>query len=175
MHRFDQRKDSRGYLYDARVTLGPRKKIKDAWISGKFYEENAASRICLYNINDATRPCSEWSDQGYMHGTFFDGPDLWVLVRVPAGKNEISLYFNQPLSNDISRYDRDYLIEARSVESRLPQEVLIQRNGKKSENIVNLELTRIMSLSVRSVRDAGISGIMEYIKIFIRTGPDSIF
>lgn len=70
MHRFDQRKDSRGYLYDARVTLGPRKKIKDAWISGKFYEENAASRICLYNINDATRPCSEWSDQGYMHGTF---------------------------------------------------------------------------------------------------------
>lgn len=162
MHRFDQRKDSRGYLYDARVTLGPRKKIKDAWISGKFYEENAASRICLYNINDATRPCSEWSDQGYMHDTFFDGPDLWVLVRVPAGKNEISLYFNQPLSNDISRYDRDYLIEARFVESRLPQEVLIQRNGKKSENIVNLELTRIMSLPVMvrtRCRDFGNNGV----------------
>ena len=162
MHRFDQRKDFRGYLYDARVTLGPRKKIKDAWISGKFYEENAASRICLYNINDATRPCSEWSDQGYMHGTFFDGPDLWVLVRVPAGKNEISLYFNQPLSNDISRYDRDYLIEARFVESRLPQEVLIQRNGKKSENIVNLELTRIMSLPVMvrtRCRDFGNNGV----------------
>ena len=71
-------------------------------------------------------------------------------------------FAHQPLSNDISRYDRDYLIEARFVESRLPQEVLIQRNGKKSENIVNLELTRIMSLPVMvrtRCRDFGNNGV----------------
>lgn len=165
MHRFDQRKDSQGHLYDARVTLGPRKKIKDAWISKKFYEENAPSRICLYNINDATRPCSEWSDQSYLHGSFFNGPDLWVIVRVPAGKNEISLYFSQPVSTDISRYDRDYLIEARFVESRLPQDVLIRGNavnGKPSEKLVDVELARVMSLPVGArtrCRDFGNNGV----------------
>lgn len=178
IHRFDQRKDARGHLYDARVTLGPRKKIKDAWISEKFYEENAASRICLYNINDATRPCSEWSDQSYLHGTFFDGPDLWVIVRVPAGKNEISLYFNQPISDGISCYDRDYLIEARFVELRLPQEVLIRGNdvnGKPSEKMVDVELARIMSLPVAvrtRCRDFGNNGVY---KIFYTDRPGLYF
>lgn len=165
MHRFDQRKDSRGHLYDARVTLGPRKKIKDAWISGKFHEENTSSRICLYNINDATRPCSEWSDQGYLHGTFFNGPDLWVIVRVPSGKNEISLYFNQPNSESVSLYDRDYLIEARFSDSRLPQNVLIRgecANDKLPGTDVDLELRRMMSFPVSArtrCRDFGRSGV----------------
>lgn len=165
MQRFDQGRDSRGYLYDATVTLGPRKRVKNAWISGKVHEENAPSRICLYNINDATRPYSEWSDERYLHGAFFDGPDLWVIVRVPSGKNEISLYFNQLMSSDISRDDRDYLIEARFAESRLPQDVLIGGNavhGKPSGTLVDRELARIMALPVAArtrCRDFGNNGV----------------
>lgn len=165
IHRFDKKRDAQGYLYDARVVLGPRKKIKNVWLTGNFHEENESSRTCLYNIDDATRPDSEWSDQSYVHGSFFDGPDLWVIVRVPSGKNEISLYFNQPGSRNISRYDRDYLVEARFVESRLPQDVLTigkDANGKPSENLVDMELTRAMSLPVAArtrCRDFGNNGV----------------
>lgn len=178
MHRFDRRKDSRGHFYDARVTLGPRKKVKDVWISGKLHEENTSSRIDLYNINDATRPCSEWSDQGYLHGASFNGPDLWVIVRVPAGENEISLYFNHPNSESVSRYDRDYLIEARFSDSRLPQNVLIGGEYASNElpgTAVDLELSRMMSVPVFArtrCRDFGRSGVY---KIFYTDRPGFYF
>lgn len=165
--RFNYEKGGKKGVYSARGLVVFGNKIEKTRPVKKYYGDHGESRTLLYDIDNATRPVAEWSsDEVGWHDAVSNGADLWAVVRVPEGKQEISLYFNQPGPDQVMRYDRDYLIEVRYVEFRLPKENFIWRNyfkgSKIPEDEMNKELNRILSLPVLArarSRDFGHSGV----------------
>jgi hypothetical protein len=65
----------------------------------------------LYDPMVGCRREAEWDDHGETYSQDYEGTDLWLTVKVPAGVYRISLYFfNKDGHTGSNRY-RDYLIE----------------------------------------------------------------
>jgi sugar lactone lactonase YvrE len=65
----------------------------------------------LYDPFLGYRRQAEWDDHGEAYPLTHEGPDIWIMVRVPPGLHRISLYFfNKDGHEDANRL-RDYTIE----------------------------------------------------------------
>ena len=112
------------YDYHVVGTLGPHHKAQDSlrhWVH--WIKANDNQRV-LYTPISALRRQAEWDDHGETYPRGFDGPDVWSIVDAPEGSHKISLYFyNKDGQGGKNRF-RDYLIEIRRCESKLPDKVL---------------------------------------------------
>lgn len=68
----------------------------------------------LYNPVLGYRREAEWDDHGEAYPMSYEGPDVWVTVRVPEGPHRVTLYFfNKDGHQDNNRF-RDYLLELKA-------------------------------------------------------------
>lgn len=89
------------------------------------------NRNVLYCPESTTRTEAEWDDQGEIYPMAFDGPDVWALVELPEGSWALSLYFFNPNGHEKANALRDYLVEIRSFQSKLPHAVLFHNRTPK--------------------------------------------
>ncbi len=105
--------------YSVKGFLGPHHTPDDSlrhWIHWIV----SPTRRSLYRPNSGVRTQAEWDDHGEAYPLAFEGPDLWVAVRVPAGDHVISLYFmNKDGEGGMNRV-RDYKIEVHALD--VPQD-----------------------------------------------------
>ena len=74
----------------------------------------------LYDPILGYRRQAEWDDHGEAYPATTEGPDLWVMMQIPAGAHKLSFYFfNKDGHTGENRY-RDYLLELRTVNETLP-------------------------------------------------------
>jgi hypothetical protein len=110
--------------YNIAGMIGPHFNGDDAlrhWIHW-IKTENPRS---LYSPTIAIRCQAEWDDHGEAYPASFDGPDVWSVVKVPAGTQRLSLYFFNKDGHDGRNRCRDYLLEVRNYDSRLPEKLVL--------------------------------------------------
>ena len=103
------------YYIDGKI--GPHKKE----VGGKYKQldrmclwlhwENTQQRRCLYVPLMGNRIQASWNDDGEVYPLTFEGPDLWVLIKIAQGVHQVDLYFVNPNGHDTQTRYRDYLIE----------------------------------------------------------------
>jgi hypothetical protein len=104
---------------------GPNAKTGEAlrhWIHWMWANQNTD---VLYSPEIGGRREAEWDDHGEDYPMSFDGPDVWCVVKVPAGIHAVSLYFYNPNGLESLARFRDYLVEVRHHHSLLPEEVVL--------------------------------------------------
>lgn len=136
----------------------------------------------LYNPETATRTSSYWFDGGQNYSQYLDGPDLWIVVNVPEGFNEVSFYFYNYNAQDISGdSNSDFLIEARKYNSSLSEKLTFKKSGiSEKSGIDNIycredETSAILKEPVFArtrVKTCGGSGVY---KSFLASGPSRIY
>ena len=117
--------------YHVAGVLGPHYKPPDGlrhWVHWIKADNNL--RV-LYTPVTAMRRQAEWDDHGEAYPRSFDGPDVWSVVDAPAGTQKISLYFYNKDGDSGNNRLRDYVIEIRRYNSKLPDKVLF---GLRSPN-----------------------------------------
>lgn len=67
----------------------------------------------LYNPLIGYRRQADIDDNGESYPMSFEGPDLWLGVRIPAGTHRVSLYFFNKDGHDGSNRIRDYIIDVK--------------------------------------------------------------
>ena len=68
----------------------------------------------LFDPQIGTGRQAEWDDHGERYPMGFDGPDLWLTISVPAGRQQVRLYFmNKDGHTGITRY-RDFIVQLRA-------------------------------------------------------------
>ena len=67
----------------------------------------------LYNPLVGYRREAEWDDHGEVYSWNFDGPDIWIAVRVPDGMQKVTLYFINPNGHNPTEQNRDYIVEVK--------------------------------------------------------------
>ena len=67
----------------------------------------------LYNPLIGYRRQADIDDNGEAYSMNYEGPDLWIGVRVPAGTQRVSLYFFNKDGHDGNNRVRDYLIDVK--------------------------------------------------------------
>lgn len=122
-------------------------------------------RNILYCPESTTRTQAQWEDAGDNYPRYFDGPDLGVFVKIPEGRQQLSLYFYDPVATaekDFNSSLRDYIIEIRKFpadfqgkvamgqmspeEAHLPKDYLI-RELEKMVSLPVLARSRVKSFS----------------------------
>lgn len=130
----------------------------------------------LYCPTDATRCEAKWIDLGYTYPATHDGPDLWSVVRVPEGRQIVSLYFYNPegVGNE-SAAKRDYLIEVRKYQPNMDEDLFLKvksgKNRKALEDMRVAEMEKAVSEQVLArtrVREFNGCGVY---KTFLVEGP----
>lgn len=104
------------YLAQGRLGLHPYK-------DGKSYEEQGLRHWLhrtrwddlrvLYNPLIGYRRQADIDDNGESYSMNYEGPDMWIGVRVPAGTHRVSLYFFNKDGHDGNNRVRDYLIDVK--------------------------------------------------------------
>ena len=128
---WDNNAISLDYDYHVVGLLGPRGKANDSlrhWIQWIKADQNP--RV-LYTPISALRRQAEWDDHGEAYPRSFDGPDVWSVVDTPAGTQKISLYFYNKDGDSGNNRLRDYVIEIRRYDSKLPDKVLFGQRFPK--------------------------------------------
>ena len=98
--------------FEVTAEIGPH--IRDAdrlrhWVHRLRWDD----RRVLYDPTLGYRRQASWDDYAEAYPMSFEGPDVWVTVRVPEGLHRVSLYFfNKDGHRGRNRY-RDYLLEVR--------------------------------------------------------------
>ncbi len=133
------------------------------------------NRNVLYCPESTTRTEAEWDDQGEVYPMAFDGPDVWALVRLPAGNWAFSFYFFNPNGHEKANALRDYLVEVRSYQSKLPLPVLFQYRRPEEDKLPPTcrrdNLTAVLKepvLARTRVKDFAGGGVY---KTFVFQGP----
>ncbi len=65
----------------------------------------------LYFPNLQQRVEAEWNDAGGRYPRLFDGPDMWLKVRIPKGLYRLSFYFHNKDGQSGINDTRDYLVQ----------------------------------------------------------------
>ena len=112
------------YDYHVFGMLGPHYKAPDSLRHWVHWIKADNNQRVLYTPVTALRRQAEWDDHGESYSRSFDGPDVWSVVDAPSGTHKISLYFYNKDGEGGNNRLRDYLIEIRRCESKLPDKVL---------------------------------------------------
>jgi len=105
----------------------------------------------LYAPTIGIRRQAEWDDHGEAYPSSLDGPDVWVVARVPEGPHRINLYFYNKDGHTGRNRMRDYLLEVREYRSSLGEKTVFQRtpvDKRVSLNVLNRDLTNAIPLKV---------------------------
>lgn len=104
------------YLAQGRLGLHPYK-------DGKSYEEQGLRHWLhrtrwddprvLYDPLIGYRRQADIDDNGESYSMNYEGPDMWIGVRVPEGTQRVSLYFFNKDGHDGNNRVRDYLIDVK--------------------------------------------------------------
>ena len=104
------------YSVEARLGLHPYKDGKSFaeqglrhWMHRKRWDDERV----LWNPLVGYRRQADIDDNGEAYSMNYEGPDLWVGVRVPAGAQRVSLYFFNKDGHDGANRVRDYLIDVK--------------------------------------------------------------
>ena len=93
---------------DIRGVIGPHASAGDGrrrWL----HELRTDDPRALWNLWGGTyRRHAEWDDHGEAYPLTFDGPDLWIRVRLPEGSFVLSLYFVNKDGRTVLNRLRDY-------------------------------------------------------------------
>jgi len=73
----------------------------------------------LYNPVIGYRREAEWDDHGEVYSWNFDGPDIWIAIRVPVGMQKVTLYFINPNGHNSTEQNRDYIVEVKNYTDNL--------------------------------------------------------
>jgi hypothetical protein len=101
-----------GYWVEA--ALGPNFRAGDGvrhWI----HWSRSNQRRVLYEPLLGYRRQGEINDNGGGYSMEFDGPDLWLIVRLKKGMHRVSFYFINPNAHTWPNSMRDYMIEVREL------------------------------------------------------------
>lgn len=114
--------------YDCAGTIGPNNTRDDLrhWVEtiNDFNNRNV-----LVSPDYCIRTEAEWDDHGEVYPASFDGPDVWIMIKVPKGKQLLSIYFYNPNGHkNENTARRDYLVEIREMKLSLPSDVLFQND-----------------------------------------------
>lgn len=112
---------------DIRGEIGPNKDGDKGHYLLFFQGDIVDDPNVLYNPKTGTRAAARWVDRKEEQVDYKsrnDGPDLWTVVDIPEGKHEVSLYFhNYGEREGTSQGYKDYLLEVRSAQNPLPEEI----------------------------------------------------
>jgi hypothetical protein len=104
--------------YQVEGRLGPHpyakgEKYKDQglrhWVHRKRWDD---PRV-LYNPLIGYRRQADWDDNGEVYPMSYEGPDIWMKVRIPAGTHRVTLYFFNKDGHEGHNRLRDYLIDVK--------------------------------------------------------------
>lgn len=123
------------FAYRTVGVIGPHKTKDDALRHWVHWIKANNNRRVLYSPVTAIRTEAEWDDHGETYPRAFEGPDVWAVVKVPAGTNAISLYFYNPNGHDGTARFRDYMIEIRRYDSTLPEDIVLAKQVPEKFNL----------------------------------------
>lgn len=93
------------------------------YVDGKTYDEQGLRHWLhrkrwddprvLYNPLIGYRRQADIDDNGEAYSMNYEGPDMWIGVRVPAGTQRVSLYFFNKDGHEGNNRVRDYLIDVK--------------------------------------------------------------
>ncbi len=93
------------------------------YVEGKSYNEQGLrhwmhrerwdDRRVLYNPLIGYRRQADIDDNGEVYPMSYEGPDIWLGVRIPAGTHKVSLYFFNKDGHDGANRIRDYIIDVK--------------------------------------------------------------
>lgn len=92
--------------------LGPHRTPDDSLRHWLHWKQTDLGKV-LYDPQVGVRRQSEWDDHGETYPMTWDGPDVWVTLRIPQGAHRLSLYFMNKDGHEANNRMRDYLIELR--------------------------------------------------------------
>lgn len=117
---------------DVSGRIGGHRRKDEIMVHWNHWSHNPNNPNVLHDPTFCTKVLAGWHDSSTIYPSSFDGPDLWVVVKLPAGVHEVSLYFYNPLfcnidkSNEKKEFaDRDYLVEVRKYFSKYPDNVTL--------------------------------------------------
>lgn len=93
------------------------------YVEGKTYEEQGLRHWVhrerwddlrvLYNPRIGYRRQADIDDNGETYPMTYEGPDIWIGARIPAGTHKVSFYFFNKDGHDGANRIRDYLIDVK--------------------------------------------------------------
>ncbi len=92
--------------------LGPHRTPDDSLRHWLHWKQSDLGKV-LYDPFPGVRRQAEWDDHGETYPMTWDGPDVWVTLRIPQGAHRLSLYFMNKDGHEGNNRMRDYLIELR--------------------------------------------------------------
>jgi hypothetical protein len=109
---FDQ-KFNRDRRLEFSARIGPHAKAGDG-IRRWLHELRTDVPNSLWNGNVGTRTEAEYDDHGEAYPAAWEGPDLWVDLKLAEGTHRVSLYFFDPNAHPhaLNQNARDYLLLA---------------------------------------------------------------
>lgn len=124
--------------------MGAHRKAGDTLRHWVHWVNASKNQNVLYCPTDATRCEAEWDDHGEAYSKSHDGPDVWAVVKVPEGRQMVSLYFFNPNGLDSpsgQAHKRDYLIEVRKYQPTIPMSVILKEKTRDKRKIVSFDGT----------------------------------
>jgi hypothetical protein len=72
---------------------------------------HSQSQRTLYDPDLVQRVEGEWNDDGQEYARFFQGPDMWLAVRIPNGLYRLAFYFHNKDGEHGFNMVRDYTVQ----------------------------------------------------------------
>lgn len=168
-------------------------------VSGRIGGHRVKDNIMIYWIHWPHNPCNPnvlhdpefcskvltgWYDSWGNYLRSFDGPDIWAVVKLPAGIHEVALYFYNPLFCNIDKTNekkefarRDYLVEVRKYFSKYPDNVTLipsyrKENDKYCRENETGEIIKVPVLARTRIKSCSGSGVY---KSFLVNQPGYYF
>jgi hypothetical protein len=92
--------------------LGPHRTPDDSLRHWMHWKQSDLQKV-LCDPFPGVRRQAEWDDHGEEYPMTWDGPDVWITLRVPQGAHRMSLYFMNKDGHTGNNRMRDYLLEVR--------------------------------------------------------------
>lgn len=121
--------------YECVGTIGPNQR-KDALRHWVETINDKGNRNVLVSPDYCIRTEAEWDDHGEDYPQSFDGPDVWIAVKVPEGRHMLSVYFYNPNGRrSANNALRDYLVEVRKMITGLQNLGVFYSISKKDNDV----------------------------------------
>jgi hypothetical protein len=122
----DEMVNDEAFLDAARAQLGPhpQQDVIRHWI----HWDETKNPNTLYKPSHGLRRQAEIDDHGETYSMNYEGPDLWITLRVPAGLHRVSLYFFNKDGHEGNNRFRDYLIDVKPYREKSGEDAQ-QRRG----------------------------------------------
>lgn len=124
--------------YDCSGSIGPNNR-KDGLRNWVETINDRGNHNVLASPDYCIRTESEWDDHGEAYPRTFDGPDVWIAVKLPKGRHLVSVYFYNPNGRRNAHTAlRDYLVEVRKMTPQLPEKTIFRYGHvKEREKILS--------------------------------------